>query len=381
MSMLLDDHQLTERVLRHVENGTTDVGTEVWREPVANYRSQERFEAEIARVLRRTPAAFCPSAALAEPGAYVAREAAGRPILAVRGEDGRVRAFHNVCRHRGMRVAADSGCAKAFVCGYHGWTYGLDGRLRHVPHEDGFPGLNKSQHGLVPVDAVERSGLVFITQEGAAGTALDDLPPLVAPDQSLYACNVTVTEANWKIALEGFIEGYHIRATHPQTFLPYGFDNLNVVECFGRHARVTYPFRRISKLAGTPPAERRVMGLVTFVYHLFPNVLVTVLSSHTNLVVLEPLDVARTRVVTYAMTNAGSGDAALAAAKRDAAFVGSTGAAEDRAVVAAIQRGLESDANDVFTFGHFESAIVHFHRNLDAALASRAEAPPPAASG
>jgi phenylpropionate dioxygenase-like ring-hydroxylating dioxygenase large terminal subunit len=369
MTGLLDDAGVAERVLGHIDHKTTDVGDAVWREPVANYVSPERFEAE-RTLLRRLPVVFCPSAALAEPGAYVAHESAGVPLVAVRGEDGVVRAFRNACRHRGMAVAKGaSGCAKAFVCGYHGWTYGLDGRLRFVPDEEGFPGLDKAAHGLAPVRADERGGLVFITQDPAADPEpfLADIPELIGPQNTLYSAREGVQDVNWKVSLEGFIEGYHIRATHPETFLPYGFDNLNLVEGFGANSRVTYPFKRINKLREVPPAERKVLGLVTFVYHLFPNALVTVLSSHTNVVILDPLAPDRVNNISYGMTNA-AGEEAMARARRDSEFVGGGGVAEDRAVVAAIQRGLGSGANTHFTFGHFEKAIVHFHRNLDAAL-------------
>src|SRR5436190_23340463 len=119
MAGWLKDAEVIERVLGHIANGTTDLAPEVWREPVANYLSEQRLRAEVERVLRRAPSAFCPSAALAEPGAYVAREAAGTPLLAVRGEDGAVRVFRNACRHRGMQVASGSGTAKAFPCRYH----------------------------------------------------------------------------------------------------------------------------------------------------------------------------------------------------------------------------------------------------------------------
>jgi phenylpropionate dioxygenase-like ring-hydroxylating dioxygenase large terminal subunit len=371
MPALLTDHEITERVLSHIANRSTDAGEELWREPVENYRSQERFEAEMERVLRRSYAAFCPSEALPEVGSFVSRDAAGRPIVAVRGQDGVVRAFQNICRHRGMRVATESGCAKAFVCPYHGWTYELNGRLRHVPHAEGFPGLDKEDHGLAPLHALERDGVVFVAQaRTAAQPDLAGLPVLIGKEQKIYATGARETEANWKIVLEGFLEGYHIRATHPESFFPYGFDNLNVIEQIGPHSRVTFPFRRIEKLAAVPPDERRVMGFVTFVYHIFPNALITVLSNHTNLLVLEPLSVERTNVVAYSLTNrAGDRAEALEAATRDAHFT-AIGASEDRAVVSAIQRGVASDANQSFVFGRFESAIVHFHRTLDAALAA-----------
>jgi nitrite reductase/ring-hydroxylating ferredoxin subunit len=205
MKTAMDDRSVAQRVLDHIANGTTDVGEEVWREPVANYQSKERLAVEIERVLRRSPTPFCPAAALPEVGSYIARDAAGTPIVVVRGADGKVRAFRNACRHRGMQVASDSGCTRAFVCRYHGWTYNLEGRLRHIPHEAGFPGFDKEMHPLVPMTA--------------------------------------------------------------------GEINLS-----------------------RPPS---VEGLLTYVYHLFPNVLITVLSRHTNVVILEPLaSIARGRSPT-----------------------------------------------------------------------------------
>ena len=373
MKPAMDDQSVAQRVLDHIAKGTTDLGDTVWREPVANYRSPDRLKAEMEQVLRRSPIPFCPSAALPEVGSYIAREAAGVPLVVVRGVDGEVRAFRNACRHRGMQVAEGSGCTRAFVCRYHAWTYNLEGRLRHIPHEAGFPGFDKEAHPLVQVTATERFGLVFVTQDepALAGDPLEGLDKLIAPDQRLFATAERDFDVNWKIFLESFIEGYHIKSTHPESFLPYGFDNLNVIDLFGRNSRVTYPFQRIKKLAKVPPPERRVEGLLTYVYHLFPNVLITVLSRHTNVVVLEPMGVDRTRQFTYTLTNGGGDDpAAIVEARRDADFVGNTGALEDRAVVQAIQRGMASGANDAFTFGHFESAIVHFHRTLTATLAS-----------
>ena len=370
MQSFMDDQAVAERVLSHVRDGTTDEGDEVWREPVENYRSEERLRRELA-VLRRLPVPFCPSAALREPGAYVARQAGGVPILAVRGKDGKVSAFRNACRHRGAEVASGMGCAKTFVCPYHGWTYGLDGRLARVQHERGFPDIDKGTHGLVPVLAQERSGIVFITQSGQPSEQDpgEGLPDLIAADQDLIDTHDNEVDVNWKVSIEGSIEGYHIRFGHRDTFYPYGYDNLNLVEHCGRNSRVTFPFRRIEKLVDVPAAERRLEGRVTYVYHLFPNALVTVLSHHTLLVVLEPVAPGRTRNVAYSLAHTGGDPAAAERAKRDAQFVTQTGAPEDLALAESIQRTMESGANEHFTFGHFESAIVHFHRNLHAALA------------
>jgi phenylpropionate dioxygenase-like ring-hydroxylating dioxygenase large terminal subunit len=370
LDSFLPDTAVAARVLAHVRAGTTDEAEGTWREPVASYRSPERLARELG-VLRRRAVPFCPSAALPEAGSWVAREAAGTPLLAVRGADGAVRAFLNACRHRGAQLAAGAGCARSFVCPYHAWTYRLDGTLAHVPHAHGFPDLDPARSGLVPVRCEERLGLVLVTQEPGetdAAACVAGIPDLSANGSRLLAANEFEAPVSWKIWLESFLEGYHIRATHPKSFYPYGYDNLTVVESCGPNSRVTFPFRRIESLAEVAPEARRVEGLLTYVYHVFPNVLVTVLSHHTNVVVLEPLAVDRTRLVVYALANRAGGEADVAAAKRDAEFVNRTGAAEDLAVVTAIQRGLASGANEHFTFGRFEGAIAHFHRTLGEAL-------------
>jgi len=370
MGVLLSDQAVAQRVLEHIENKTTDKGDSVWREPVANYRSAARFEAEIKQVLQRYPVPFCPSAALPEVGSYVARDAAGIPIVVVRGRDGKVRAFRNACRHRGVQIAEGSGCAKAFRCMYHGWTYRLDGSLQHIPHEQGFPDLDKEQHGLQPVAVEERSGLVFVTQQGESDArALEVIPELLNPKQEVFSTQEYELEVNWKVFLESFLEGYHIKPAHKDTFFPFGFDNLNLIETFGRNSRITFPFQRIAGLADIAPEEREISGLLTYVHQLFPNVLIAVLTHHTAMIVLEPVALDKTRVINYSLTNGVlEGEEALSRARIDAEFVKGTGQAEDIALAKSIQASLHSGANEVFTFGHFEPLIGHFHRELTALL-------------
>lgn len=364
-----DDAAVVARVLEHIDNKSTDVAPATWREPVANYLSAERFAKEL-ELFRRFPTPLCPSAALPDPGSYLTRTAAGTPLLAVRDEDGRVRVFRNACRHRGAQVAAGEGCARAFTCPYHAWTYGLDGGLRAIPHEHGFPGVDKASRSLVPVRAVETAGCVFVTQDqDAAETLPECLPDLLPPTFRLLHRNEQTVAANWKVFAEGFLEGYHIRATHGDTFYPVQFDNLNVVEHAGRYSRVTFPYRAVHKLRDVAPENRRADGTLTFVYHLFPNVMLATFPGRRVLVVLEPLDPGHTLQVTYTLSDRDPDDDSAGVSVREGLDFVDAGAAEDRAVVTSVQQGLASGANEHFEFGLFEGAIAHFHRNLHELLA------------
>lgn len=363
---LLNDQEVIERVFHHIDNKSTDLGDTVWQEPVDSYQTQARFEAEIG-LLKRLPVPYCPSVALPDKGSYIARTAAGTPLVVVRGLDGVVRAFINACRHRGMQVAKGSGCSRAFVCPYHAWTYNLEGDLKNIPGQQGFPGVNPEDHGLVEVSAQEKGGIVYVMQEGQiTPEMLVDSLDFFTPDQALFEHTTLTDEANWKLLTETLMEGYHIKSLHNETFYPYGLDNITLVENFGANSRVTFPFRRIEKLRDIAPIERKINGLVTQVYLLFPNASVAVLSKHTSLVILEPISPTRSKWVVYRMVNkqAEGNEITLEDAQRDALFVNESGQDEDREAACAIQESVGSKANTHFTFGHFEKAIVNFHQHL-----------------
>ena len=365
-----NDAELLDHILNHIDNGTTDLGHEDWLEPVVNYSSQARFDAE-RRLMRRLPVPFCPVAALPEPGSYVARNSAGVPIVVVRDLDGTIRAFRNACRHRGMQLAEGSGCTKIFRCTYHGWAYRLDGRLEYVPHEHGFPDLDKDQNGLVPLHAVDiQGGLVFVTQDEPVGPgALESLPALLTGDQVLFDTSESQDDINWKLTAEGTLEGYHIKPTHPETFFPYGYDNLNVVEMQGPNSRVCYPFRRIEKLRDAPRENLSLDRMVTLVNRVFPFASVFRHSQHYDVTLAEPESPTKTRYFHYKLTlplpdGAALTDEILARAKKDVAFLAETGNKEDAKVVTDIQAAIGSGANTHYRFGRFESAIGHLHMNL-----------------
>ena len=364
---LLNDDQAIDRIFTHIDNGTTDLGDTIWKEPVENYYSLERFNAEIT-LLRKLPIPYCPSAALPQNGSYIARNASKTPLLVVRGEDGEVRAFINACRHRGMQVANGSGCKKkAFVCPYHAWTYSLEGKLKRIPGEDGFPDLNKDDHGLVEVSAIEKGGIIYVQQDGQIDiNSLEKCLDYFTDDQEMFQQGEVTDKANWKLLTETLLEGYHIKSLHRDTFYPYGLDNINLVETFGPNSRVIFPFKRIEKLRDLQPNERKIKGTVTAVYHLFPNASVSLLSKHSNLTIMEPIAPNQVKLVTYLMTNPETkgSTATLEDARRDALFVNESGQDEDREAARAIQETVTAPANTHLTFGYFEKAIVNFHSHL-----------------
>jgi len=365
-SLLLDDSQIIDRIFSHIDNKTTDLGSEVWREPVKNYLDQERFDREI-KLLRSLPVPFCPSSALPNKGSYVSRIAAGTPILVTRDEENNVNAFINACRHRGMQVASGSGCKKSFICPYHGWTYGLKGENRNIPGSDGFPGVDPLEHGLKQVNAVEKGGIVYVCQDGEIHKKfLDEALDYFTDEQALINQSEIEDQANWKILHETLLEGYHIKTLHKDTFFPYGLDNINVVENYGQNSRVIFPFRRIEKLRDVDPGSRVIDGTITSVYSLFPNASISVLSKHSNLVILEPISPSRSKWVIYTLINKSNKKGKLSKedAMRDAKFVGNTGQDEDREAARAIQETLNTKANDHLIFGYFEKAIVNFHSHL-----------------
>jgi choline monooxygenase len=374
-----DDVEIVRRILSHIDAGTTDEGG-AWREPVENYLDPIRFSAELA-TLRSFPSVFLPSAAIPNAGDHAERATFGVPLFAMRDRDGRARVFRNSCRHRGMALVEGPGCSHALVCRYHGWTYRLDGSLSHVPHPEAFPDLDMSARGLVEVDSREVDGLIVIgpLQSPAPGAdtamaALADGSPWrdkLLPAERLFAVRPTVRAMNWKVLVEQFLEGYHIRTTHKNTFYPIQYDDLNVIEPFGPNTRITFPYQNIERLRGRPESTWNVDHRVTYVYHLFPNVMVATFPNQTLVITIDPMDIDHTTVTIYAMVTPDVADRVSAnpEAVGGARDLLNEGGVEDNDMSEGVQRGLYAGANTFVEFGTHESAIGRFHANLDERLA------------
>ena len=195
-----------------------------WSLPAWTYRDPEFFTLERERVFAPSWQIVCHESDLAGPGDWHTLDILGESVIVVRGADGRLRAFTNVCRHRGSRlVDGSSGCAHKLVCPYHAWTYDLDGTLSGVPDSASYPGLDKARHGLAPVDLEIWRGFVFVRLEGDGPEVAEMMAPYAAllepyrfeELRALGRVTLRPRAVNWKIIGDNYSDGLHIAVAHP----------------------------------------------------------------------------------------------------------------------------------------------------------------------
>jgi len=244
--------------------------------PKERYISSDFLALEMERLWARVWQVACREEELPDTGSFVEYTIGAESIVIVRAADG-IRAFHNTCRHRGMRLVNGVGrCPGEFRCPYHGWRYALDGRLTHVVDRADFASLPDAIH-LAAVRAECWGGFVFVNMDPQAPPLLDFLQPipqLLGPyhleQMRFRACRSVVLPANWKAVVDAFNEGYHVQATHPQT-LEWVDDTGIAYEQIGAHARygrlpgarrVLRPSPRLGAKEGTQDEGKILRGLV-----------------------------------------------------------------------------------------------------------------------
>ena len=201
----------------------------------------------------------------------------------------------------------------------------------------------------------------------------------LVPAERLVYVDSNLRAMNWKVLIEQFLEGYHIRSTHKATFYPVQYDDLNVVEAFGPNSRITFPYQNIERLRDRPETSWTIGARVTYLYQLFPNVMIATFPDVVSVVVIDPVDVEHSTVTTYSMvrpepkegTARLSPDAGPINQAGRGSFI-ARGLVEDNEMSAGVQRGLHAGANEFVEFGRHESAIGHFHATLDERLARSA---------
>ena len=196
------------------------------------YTNKEFFDLEVEQIFKRSWLLAGHTSELQKPGDFVTFDGVNERAIVVRGTDSELRAFHNVCRHRGGRVVRDGkgNCNRAIVCPFHGWTYNLDGGLKNIPAAETFHGLDKSAHGLVPLDLEVWNGFVFIRFGGTSSSVASILRPVAhkAAPYRLENMQPIIPEfrefrsVNWKVVHDIDNEGYHVPVGHPSLHQLFG---------------------------------------------------------------------------------------------------------------------------------------------------------------
>ncbi|WP_293943602.1 SRPBCC family protein [Sphingomonas sp.] len=382
--------EVAEQMLDYVENQHTFMADKPMIVPVRGYLDPDQWRAEIDLVFKRLPLMLAFTAELPRPGDYKAMDAAGLPVLINRDKAGKVRAFLNVCSHRGAPVASEGhGNCPRFTCKYHGWSYGQDGRLLAVAEASSFGEIDKSARGLKELPCEERAGMIFavltpnapIDLDAYYRGFLDDFEALGLADWTFLGSR-EIHGANWKIAFDGYLEGYHFAVLHPDTIHPRTASNRMHYEAFGPHMRIGFPSRTISdQLRALPRAswgEQENKGF-DFVRILFPNVSAFIAPEITQIAQLFPGPTPGTNrtVLNYLRRDPPKDDEEQALVDASINFFRDVTYNEDYVIGMEIQKGLESGAHDELLFGRNERGNQYFHEWLNWYLEDDTDLPQP----
>jgi choline monooxygenase len=339
-----------------------------WTIP-GDWYTDPRVEAlERRTVWSRTWQVVGRAAQVAEPGAFLTAVVGGEPIVVVRGADGVLRGFFNVCRHHAAAVlTAPCGRVDRMRCPYHGWTYDLTGRLRGVPELDGALGFDRDGSGLVPISAAIWEGFVLvhldpdpIPLEAYLGALAGQIAPLGLGALRFLERREYVIGCNWKVFVDNYLDGgYHVPHLHQGlgSILDY---SRYTIECFDRSCLQSSPIDPAGGDAATAAVREGARALY---FWLYPNFMLNWYAGYldTNLVI--PLGVDRTRVVfDFYFDDIGE---ACAEKNRQSIALSERIQDEDHAICESVQRGLGSRAYRAGRLSVRREAGEHlFHRLL-----------------
>jgi len=358
------------------------------------YHDAEFFEAEKKAFLRAAPQVVCHESEITQPGEWRTLEYLGESVLVIRGDDDEVRAFSNVCRHRGSRlVDGTGGCAKVLTCPYHAWSYARDGRLVGVPHRSEYPGLRTEDHGLFPVALENWRGFLFVTLEPGAPSVAEMMAPYeqeVAPyrfEDLRVMGRVTLRPRplNWKTIADNYSDHLHIAVGHP-----------GLTRLFGRNYRIEAQ-KHVDRMEGdlvekesANLAERAYQHMLPQVAHLpeshqrkwlyyklFPNVAFDIYPDQVDFMQFLPVSSTETviREISYAIPDERR---EMRAARHLNWMINRRVNAEDTELITRVQLGMQSGSYKAGPLGTSEVCLRSFANKLRTLIPeARLSSPPP----
>jgi len=371
--------RLYTRIQQQIQTGVPCWGERETQIPVERYFSAAQWQAERETLFRQYPLIVAHSSEI-QAGQALAHDDYGLPLVLTRDAQGVLRCFLNVCRHRGMRLLeSGAACARAsLVCPYHGWTYQLDGRLRHMPHASAFDACTAGARDLVALPCEERHGLVWVrpqpigeldVAQGELNVAqsLGELDAELAwfglDSHVLYRSVSADYPANWKLIVDAFLEPYHIRVLHRDTIYPFFTDGITAGEKIGPHIHSLVARRGAQEPHELPQTPEALCRLATTSQVLFPNTITIFHPDYLSVISLYPTGPESLRWMHRMLIprDKSTPDWAPHWEKTFRLIEQGVFQKEDIAAAVAIQKGLRSGANRYITVGRVEQAMAWFH--------------------
>ncbi len=272
--------EILRKLFSHLAAGTTDLAPEEMYQPVSVYTDTQHAARERDTLVKHMPLVACLSTELPKANDFVTVDLVGTPALIVRQTYGCLKAFANVCRHRGSKVeTAACGNRKLFVCPFHAWSYDGEGSLRNMPFPQGFSGMDRAARGLTALPVEERHGMIWVVPTpGAKLDVATHLGKSLDAELTSWGLGGYVFErqqkfdvpVNWKLLVDGFLEDYHLPILHKATIGPYFQPNLHTFRSHGVNGCMVAARANITKLTQKTPDAVDLSLCSAIVSSLFP---------------------------------------------------------------------------------------------------------------
>ena len=267
-----------------------------WTLPANLYFDAEVYALEKQKIFTNSWQVVGHHDQVANPGDFFTTELIGEPLLIVRGADARLRTFYNVCRHRAGSPAEGCGSRKLFRCGYHGWTYDLDGSLISATEIEGVEDFRRENFALVPVRVEEWFNLIFVnlnSETADLAGSLRSLDPQVEKfpftGMKLFERRTYQMKCNWKTYVDNYLEGYHLPSVHPGLNRELDY-NAYAVEPHDNYVRQFSPIRGAQPGDSNPRRYRQTgPDLTTDYFWIFPNWMLNCYPDNVSLNIVLPL--------------------------------------------------------------------------------------------
>ncbi len=373
--------EIAKANLAHARAGTIDQTESISLVPAENYFDKDRWQLEMKQIFRRLPLLMASTAELPKPGDWKAMTAATVPILLCRTKNGQVKAFFNMCSHRGAQIMAEGrGNTHRFTCPYHAWSYDTEGQLTSIYSNKEFGELDKQCHSLIELPCLEKAGLIWVILDQNSSLSIQDF--LCNYDEMLahfdfanwhHFAHQTIKGPNWKIAYDGYLDLYHLPILHKDTF---GSDYPNKANYYswGPHQRVAGPDSSLSQYEQLDESQWPVNQLLNGVWTIFPHISIASFDGGGRSIMLSQLFPGETPSTSYTIQHylmeKTPTEEQAEAAKSQFEFLKYVVEQEDYATGIKQQTALESGGKDHVMFGRNEGGGQRFHEWVERLIAT-----------